>query len=627
LLSGSNRKSAGDRVFKPEENTMFRVPHTCIVASLLSLLWTSWSAADEPLARTQLAKLGKAATALVEVKAGPAQGLGQGYGSAFCIHRSGLFLTNEHVVNPPGVFPGRLPSARGEVTVILNPGEKTQKSYAAKVIRTEKQLDLALLRVDGTDNFPALNLGDDEQLEELMDVVAFGFPFGMGIGGAGVPPLGQPGVANRRDYPSVSVNAGSITALRRKGGDLDRIQLDATINPGNSGGPVLDKNGKVVGLIVSIAVAQGLGKTGISHAIPVSHLKRFLTRPDMVLTLPVVNRSNQDQPAEFRAKATSLLPTTVPIELELVMQRAGEPERRYAMQLADGEYRARAVPFPGRKGSLVFRLEVKYEDGSVTGVIEDVDFKLDQQVIKLSQVEHIRPGAKAKIKLASGGTFEGKMSGMETLLVKIGKQALRLDLANALEVKVEPPDAEAPVSCVIVARQSDKEVGRLDEPLYVEGSLQVSMDALRDGKFIKPPRSVSPVSYLRAISSKGDYIGQGKTYSYPGEALTIRRNDRGVNISVGGPLGWQISFGAPHGRFLEVGEYLDAKRFPFSGASPGIEFSGEGRGCNQIAGQFVVWELEFKGNEVTKLAIDFVQRCETKMPPLYGRLRYQSSFH
>jgi hypothetical protein len=213
---------------------------------------------------------------------------------------------------------------------------------------------------------------------------------------------------------------------------------------------------------------------------------------------------------------------------------------------------------------------------------------------------------------------------LETLLVKVGKQPLRLDLANAAEVKVDPPDAEAPVSRISVARQSGKEEGRLDEPLYVEGSLQVSMDALRDGKFIKPPRSTSPVSYLRAISGKGDYIGQGKTYSYPGEALTVRRYDRGVNISVDG---WHISFGAPRGRFLEVGEYLDAKRYPFSEASPGIEFTGQGRGCNQISGQFVVWELEFKGNEVTKLAIDFVQRCENKMPPLYGRLRYQSSFH
>jgi hypothetical protein len=263
----------------------------------------------------------------------------------------------------------------------------------------------------------------------------------------------------------------------------------------------------------------------------------------------------------------------------------------------------------------------------VTGVVEDLELKLDQQPLKLSQLEHIRLGPKAKIKLASGGALQGRLSGLDSLVVKVGQRPLRLDLAKAVEVKVDSPAGEAPVSCVIVARQSGKEVGRLEEPLYVEGSLQASMDALRDGKFIKPPRSSSPISYLRAISSKGDYIGQGKTYSYPGDVLTVRRNDRGVNISVGGLGGWQISFGAPTGQFLAVGEYLDAKRYPFSGPSPGIEFTGQGRGCNQISGEFVVWELEFKGNEVAKLAIDFVQRCETTMPPLYGRLRYQSSFH
>jgi hypothetical protein len=582
------------------------------------------SAADEPLARTQLAKLGKAATGLVEVKGGPARGLRQAHGSAFCIHRSGLFVTNEHVVYPRGPFPGHQPGAHGEIGLVLNPGEKTQKPYAARVIRTDKQLDLALLRVDGANEIPALNLGDDDQLEELMEVVAFGFPFGAGIGGADAPGIDQPAVGQQRDYPSVSVNAGSITALRRKGGDLDRIQLDATINPGNSGGPVLDKSGKVVGLVVSMAVAQGLGKTGISYAIPVSHLKRFLARPEIVFKAPVVKRSNQDQLAEFRAQATSILPTTDPLELELLLERPGEPERRYPMKLEDGIYRARAVPFPGRTGPLVFRLEVKYEDGSVIGAVEDLDFELDQKPFKLSQVEHIRFGPKAKIKLGSGGAVEGSLSGLKTILVKVGKQSLELDLAHAVEVQVDSPGAEAPVSCTIVARQSGKEVGRLDEPLYVEGSLQVSMDALRDGKFIKPPRSASAISYLRAISSKGDWVGQGKSYSYAGDDLTIRRNDRGVDISAGG---WQIHFGAPRGRFLEVGKYLDAKRYPFSDASPGIEFTGQGRGCNQISGQFVVWELEFKGNEVTKLAIDFIQRCENTMPPLYGRVRFQSSFH
>jgi S1-C subfamily serine protease len=605
---------------------MARIHRVFVVAALVALTGASVRAADEQFTPTQLARLGKAATALVEVKAGPGQ-FRQGYGSAFCIHASGLFVTNEHVVNPSGPGIGSQPGTGAQINLVLNPGEKTEKSYTARVVRTDKQLDLALLRIDNAKDFRALHLGDDEELEELMDVVAFGFPFGAAMGGVGAPPIGQPPSANRHDYPSVSVNAGRITALRRKGGDLDRIQLDATINPGNSGGPVLDKNGKVIGLVVSIAVAQGLGRTGISHSIPVSHLKRFLARPDLAFTVPAVNRSNQDQPAEFRAKATSLLPTTAPLELELVLERAGEPERRYPMELAEGVYRAKAIPFPGRKGPLVFRLEVKYEDGSVTGVVEDLDFKLDQQQIKLSQAEHIRLGPKAKVKLGTGGAFEGKLSGLESILVKVGKQPLRLDLASAIEVKIDSPTAEAPVSCIIVARQSGKEVGRLEEPIYLEGSLQVSMDALRDGKFIKPPRSTSPVSYLRAISSKGDYIGQGKTYSYPGESLTIRRNDRGVNIMVGGPVGWHINFGAPQGQFLEVGEYLDATRYPFSGASPGIEFTGQGRGCNQISGQFVVWELEFKGNEVSKLAVDFVQRCETRMPPLYGRLRYRSSFH
>src|SRR5260370_18876355 len=127
------------------------------------------------------------------------------------------------------------------------------------------------------------------------------------------------------------------------------------------------------------------------------------------------------------------------------------------------------------------------------------------------------------------------------------------------------------------------------------------MDELRNGKFKKQQRSAAQITCLRAISSKGEYIGQGKTYSYPGEALRVRRNDRGVNISVGGAFGWQISFGAPNGQFLAVGEYLDAKRYPFSAASPGIEFTGEGRGCNQISAKFVVWELEIQGNEVTKL--------------------------
>ena len=95
-----------------------------------------------------------------------------------------------------------------------------------------------------------------------MDVVAFGFPL------AGGPAPGRDG------RPSISVNAGSITALRRQEGRLKEIQLDAELNPGNSGGPVLDGHGKVIGVVRSGMVARGLGRTGINQAIPVSTVCR-----------------------------------------------------------------------------------------------------------------------------------------------------------------------------------------------------------------------------------------------------------------------------------------------------------------------------------------------------------------
>jgi hypothetical protein len=451
-----------------------------------------------------------------------------------------------------------------------------------------------LLRVDGSEKFPVLSIGSDERLEELMEVVAFGFPFGTGIaGGEGSPPV-TPGPAERREYPSVSVNAGSITALRRKLGRIDRIQLDATINPGNSGGPVLDKEGKVIGVVVSMSVAQRIGRTGISSAIPAGQVTRFLARPDVSFTLPEVKRANQDQPAEFKARTTFLLPTTTPVDMELLLARSGEPERRFPMKLEEGIYRAQAIPFPGRRGPLVFPLRVQFDDGAVTGRAEDRAIRLDGQGLKLSQVEVLRFGAKTKVKLVSGSVLEGTLAELDSISVNVGKQVLRLDLANALEIKVDAASVGEPLSCTVIVHQHGKEIARVEEPLYPEGAVQASMDALRDGRFIKPPRSTSPVSYFRVISSKGEPVGRGASYSYPGEVLTVHPSERGVNIAVGNPIVWQLNFGAPIGLFLEAGEYQDAKRYVANEGSPGIDLMSFGRFCNNPSGKFMVWEFEVK---------------------------------
>src|SRR5262249_61260427 len=140
-----------------------------------------------------------------------------------------------------------------------------QKVLKAKVVRQDQNLDLALLRVEGETDLPALALGSDEDLTELEEVVACGFPFGTALALA------------KGEYPAISISVGSVTALRRgKDKALSRIQLDAALNPGNSGGPVLDRQGKVVGVVVS-----GVRWAGVNMAIPVSHLQRFLARPEI----------------------------------------------------------------------------------------------------------------------------------------------------------------------------------------------------------------------------------------------------------------------------------------------------------------------------------------------------------
>jgi hypothetical protein len=149
-----------------------------------------------------------------------------------------------------------------------------------------------------------------------------------------------------------------------------------------------------------------------------------------------------------------------------------------------------------------------------------------------------------------------------------------------------------------------------------------AIDAMRDGKFIQPPASTAPTSYFHFVSSPGDPIGQGKTYSSAGRPVTVKQVGRGTRVTVDS---WIIMLSGPGKNQLAVGEYRDVKRFPINGNSAGLACYGEGRTSKLIVGEFRVWELEIRGNEVTRLAVDFVQRSDVNGAPLYGVLRYNSS--
>jgi S1-C subfamily serine protease len=166
----------------------------------------------------------------------PARGLGSG----FIIDDQGYILTNHHIT-----------TGSREIEVDLADG----RAFDGKVVGSDPANDLAVSKIDAQD-LPVAELGDSNQLRVGQTVIAIGNPFGL-VGG-----------------PSVTV--GVVSALNRhilaERVYENLIQTDASINPGNSGGPLLDLNGKVVGInTANIPDAQAIG-----FAIPINTAKGVL---------------------------------------------------------------------------------------------------------------------------------------------------------------------------------------------------------------------------------------------------------------------------------------------------------------------------------------------------------------
>ncbi len=157
-------------------------------------------------------------------------------GSGFIVDPAGYVVTNYHVIEKAD-----------EIKVKLN-GE--DKEYKAKVVGHDRKTDLALLKIESNEKFPFLEFGDSDNSKVGEWVLAIGNPFGLGS----------------------TVTAGIISAKSRalNIGYDDFIQTDASINPGNSGGPMLDMNGKVIGVNNLIYTAGKGGNLGIGFGIPSS---------------------------------------------------------------------------------------------------------------------------------------------------------------------------------------------------------------------------------------------------------------------------------------------------------------------------------------------------------------------
>ena len=166
----------------------------------------------------------------------------QGAGSGVILSSDGYIVTNNHVV-----------ADADELTVKLNDNHE----YKGRIIGTDKQTDLALIKIEAT-GLQAIKVGDSDKLKVGEWVLAIGNPFSL----------------------TSTVTAGIVSAKARglganQGGIESFIQTDAAINPGNSGGALVNAQGELVG-INAMLYSQTGSFSGYGFAIPVSIMTRVV---------------------------------------------------------------------------------------------------------------------------------------------------------------------------------------------------------------------------------------------------------------------------------------------------------------------------------------------------------------
>ena len=156
-------------------------------------------------------------------------------------------------------------------------------------------------------------------------------------------------------------------------------------------------------------------------------------------------------------------------------------------------------------------LSAEFESGIVEGVAEDQDIQVGDQKIKLSACKRHAAAAQAGRLLGGRQKAQGALAGLDKVMVAVGGQTLTVNLSRATSLLVRAPKPVAGVDCVLVARQGDKEVGRYQTRLRVEGVTLVK-PADPTGVAIRPPdvEGDKVVKTLPAIASDIAVGGGGR---------------------------------------------------------------------------------------------------------------------
>ncbi|MDT7676819.1 MAG: putative serine protease PepD, partial [Pseudonocardiales bacterium] len=202
-----------------------------------------------------------------------------GAGSGMVLSPDGLILTNNHVVS--------LAANGGTLNVLFQDG----KVVPAKIIGRDKTFDIAVVKAQNVSGLQPITLGNSDSVRVGQAVIAIGSPLGLGgtvtsgivsaldravsVGGDDDTP--PPPAPRLQPGPGPGLGDPTPDPDQNSSEVLNAIQTDASINPGNSGGPLVDLEGKVIGMntaIASLASSGQGGSVGLGFSIPINQVKR-----------------------------------------------------------------------------------------------------------------------------------------------------------------------------------------------------------------------------------------------------------------------------------------------------------------------------------------------------------------
>ncbi|MFT3880138.1 MAG: serine protease [Gemmatales bacterium] len=425
--------------------------HGAVLFTLM-LISVAYGAApfQQDISLDEISRKGKASTVLVMVPE-------FGEGTAFCVHQDGWFITNNHVIA------GQKPKA-GPIKLVINSGLPNEKVITAKVVRTDEKHDLALLQTSEKIDIKPLALSPSELLNELNEIYAFGFPFGHSLSSDG------------KNHPTISVNSGKVTSLRRKDRVLELIQIDASVNPGNSGGPLLNRQGQVVGIVVA-----GIKGSGVHFAVPTEYAAELMKKPDIKFAMPNIGKTELTKEHEFTAQVISMQPNDE-FAVMLHLKVGNLPEQHVPMKKEGANYRVKVIPMPAPTGPKQLAVTAVIGDDSISAkALDTAILRIGEKSYPLKEIKDLVNSTICKARLVNGTEVSGPLSTKERFALLMAGKELDLDLTKLKELKVTHEAGPESMSAKVTASQQNKELASVSYNVIFKSLIEMA-DEMGGGK-------------------------------------------------------------------------------------------------------------------------------------------------